>query len=139
MINKTDTVGVIYLMLQYTGEEAFRTSSDFVAFFVESADTDLVVTGHGAVEVAHAEASFMIGDDFTFVFHDLRIYKDGKATVFFVFKVATHDDNSLEAVDLYGGKRDGYLVRTAVLPVEGCATHVFDEPTRFVGDNVYTG
>ena len=56
--------------------------------------------------------------------------------VVFVFEIGANDDNALEAVDLHGSQGSANFVRTGILPVDTCVSHILDELAGFVGDDM---
>ena len=78
MVDKDDAVGVIDLVLDNTGEEAFGLEANLVAVEVKSLDADFRMAGNFAVDVLDAEAAFEIGDNFSLVFDNFGVDQGGE-------------------------------------------------------------
>ena len=103
MVDKDDAVGVINLVLDDTGEEAFGLEANLIAIEVKSPDTDFRMAGDFAVDVLDAETAFEIGDNVSLVFDNFGVDQGSEFASSFVIKVAANDDDALKAINLDGG------------------------------------
>lgn len=138
MIDEHDAVRVVDFVLEHAGEEAIGFESDFVAINVEGFDADAVVAPDFAVKPVDAETPFVILVRATFAFDNFRVDKRDEFLDGFVVKVAAHDDDPLETVDLDSGKGCTDFVRPGILPVETRVGHVLDELACLIGHDVHT-
>src|SRR6187431_2702493 len=101
-IYKYNTIGVVNLMLENPSEEAFCSHPKLFALHIKSADSDFGVARDFTVDIGNAKAALKILFNFTFVFCNFGINKNGKCLIILVVKIITNDDNSQELINLYG-------------------------------------
>ncbi|MNT33646.1 hypothetical protein D3C72_1695850 [compost metagenome] len=136
MVDKDDAVSVVDFVLNDTGKESFGAESNFITVNIKSFDANLCVTWYFAVDVADAETAFVVIFNLAFVFYDLWIDESSEITTRLVVKVATNNNGTFEAVNLYGGESGADFMWARVFPIKCGRRHIVDEFNGIVCDDV---
>ena len=126
MVDKEDTVEVIYLVEEGASKRTFSFNTDRSAVFEEGLDTDFRRTGNEAVNFWDGETTFVILLELTVGFDDFWVEKSGEIAIFLVVEIVADDDDAAIEAELRGGHGGGKLKRMLLLPIERRLAHSGD-------------